>query len=75
MTSIIDRCYWFEKYAWWRLVKKAPCFPDVIQKKSQDDIDEEDVDSLGLDLTILNNAYCDGKIEDVTTGDVVLERK
>ena len=74
VSWVIGKCYWFEKFTWWRLIWKNPCLPDVIQKKSKIDINEEDVDYLKGDISVIN-LNCDHRIQDISDGAVLLERK
>ena len=76
VDSVIYSCYWFEGSAWWRIVKKAPCLPDVILRKTERDITSKGVTNLQREIRSTNGRYCDGRIEDDLGRDsVLLERK
>ena len=49
--------------------------PDVILKKSLDDIDDSNVTSLGSKISNIDRNDCDNRIGDIRDGPVVIERK
>ena len=76
VSTVIRDCYWFENYTWWRVAKKAPCWPEVIHhRKSLKYIDAKDLDYLAVKISDISKGYCDDGIQNVTRGAVRLERK
>ena len=69
-------CYWFETFPWWRLTRKAPCLPDVIEtKRTSSIIFEHSLFTMNEATNYLNDVYCDWSIKDITVGSVTLSRK
>ena len=76
VSTMNNACYWFEKFAWWRLTNEAECFSDVIGNwHSAYAIDDEAVNAMSYAINNLNFAYCDDKIKDVTDNPVKLQSK
>ena len=69
-------CYWFEAFTWWRLTKKAPCLPDVIEtKRTSAIIYEHSLFNMEEAIKYLNYIYCDWNIQNVRDDSTTLSCK